>query len=230
MSFLNIIGVQHRETVAGISVTDSLTTFVALRRWDTDGLHMVDVKFYTSEDGSGLDMCPYKKAFQKNMTLYDGGFNFNLALRDFCRANSITRLGYSTDDVSIGTPNVELVPVAEQQLGPALAVLRETDPLKDKKEPTNILAYFIGALPKDGDLSKSMDRTEPVLALLYAIVASGEVEARPKRARDIAFIKQSRTATIDIIMRNGLRLSTSKDGAIASIRNGDAGLASQEDV
>jgi hypothetical protein len=244
MSFLNIIGVQQRETVAGISVTDSLTTFVALRRWGSDGLHVVDVKFYTSEDGSGLGMCPYKKEFQKHMTLYDGGFNFNLALRDFCRANSVKRLGYSADDVSIGTPNFELVPIGENQLGPALALLRETSPLKDAKELTKILSHFIDAVPKSGDLSKSQDRIEPVLAVLYAICASGEVEARAQRAseraaraeaaerealtleardpyfHDLRCIgRQPTKEKFELILNNGVRMLFPRGAAQVTLRN-----------
>ena len=215
-------------SVAGISVTDSLTTFVALRKWGTEDFQVMDVKFFTAEDGSGLAMCPYKKEFQKHMTLYDGAFNFNLALRDFCLIHGIARLGYSAEDVTLNAGNMELVAVDVNQLGPALAVLRQTSPIKDRKDSTNILAHFINAIPKDGDLTKSFDRVEPVLALLYAIIATGEVEARAQRARDIHFMEHSRKEMFEIIMRSGLRLTCHKDGARASIRNGDATLAPEE--
>jgi hypothetical protein len=223
---LNFIGVpQQQAPFAGISITDSLCTFVALRKWGTDGLHVVDLKFYTAEDGSGLATCPFKKEFQKHMVPYDGDFNWSLALRYFLEANRVVRMGYSPEDVTISSDTVEMVPVAAEQIGPALTLLRATSPLKDTKEPTKILSHFIKAVPTDGDLSKSQDRIEPVLAVLYAIIASGEVEAHAQRARDLALIQQSRNATFNIIMRNGLRISTSKDGAQVSIRNGDAVLA-----
>jgi hypothetical protein len=229
MSGLTFIGsFQNRASVAGISVTDSLTTFVALRKWGTEDFHVMDVKFFTAEDGSGLVMCPYKKEFQKHMTLYDGTFNFNLALRDFCLTHGIARLGYSAEDVTLNAGNMKLVAVGVNQLGPALAVLRQTSPIKDRKDSTNILAHFINAIPKDGDLTKSFDRVEPVLALLYAIITTGEVEARAQRVRDIHFMQQSRKETFDIIMRGGMRLNVHKDGALANIRDGSATLASEE--
>ena len=65
------------------------------------------------------------------------------------------------------------------QLGPALALLRETSPLKDAKKLTKILSHFIDAVPKSGDLSKSQDRIEPVLAVLYAIVVRHPPERLP---------------------------------------------------
>jgi hypothetical protein len=226
---LTFIGsIQRSAPFAGISVADNLTTFVALRKWGDDDFAVVDVRFFTAEDGSGLALCPYKKEFQKHMTVYDGDFNFNRALRDFCITHGVARLGYSAQEVTINAGAVELAAVDATQVDRALKVLRETSPIKDKKETTGILAYFINSLPKTGGLDAALDRVEPVLALLYAIVASSEVEAREQRARDMRVMKQSRKEAFDIIMRNGLRIRTNKDGAIMTIRNGAGCLAPEE--
>jgi hypothetical protein len=176
VSSLTFIGsFQNRAPYAGASITDDLGAFVAMRRWDDKGLYVLDVKFFAASTGQWLKRCPYAKEFQKHFTIYDGDLDFARALRDFCHAHGVRRLGYSEQDIEVNAgTNIEPVSVDAERLAKACEVLKQISPLKDKRDAKAVLAYFLD----------STEQTAPVLAILYAIAA---VERTP---REIANAEQ----------------------------------------
>jgi hypothetical protein len=181
MSSLTFIGAHYQAPYAGASITDDLGAFVAMRWWNGKDLYISDCKLFASATGRWLKRCPYAKELQKHFTVYeDPEFDFQTALRDFCRAHGVTRLGYNPDDLTLPPPKLdgrnELIPVPVDEARLARAYLvwpRDTNGSKAA------LKMFL----------ESQERTAPLLATSYAVASLEdtdlEIKTREERTREL---------------------------------------------
>jgi hypothetical protein len=184
VSLTLIGGGNYQAPYAGVSITEDLAAFVAMRQWDGKDLYVLDCKLFAAATGRWLKRCPYASEFKKHFTIYEDDLDFETALRDFCRAHGVQRLGYSEQDVQVSAGAVEPVAVDAEQLARAYDTLKQISPLKDKRDAKAVLAYFLDA----------QEQTAPVLAVCYAIAS---VDKTPREIAAAAEQNQQRAAAIE---------------------------------
>jgi hypothetical protein len=181
--------------VVGLSCSDDFVVMVAA----SDNA-VCDVRFFVLEGGKTLEKCPYAKKFIKHMTPFEAGFNFTRVLWDFCKEHDAARIGLNTKDAVISGDNIPLVAADAESIEEAVGRLwgavdwnKRAIKRVGEDSPFGVLAYYFDSLRRGKHeiggapftLDNPLDRLEPVLAVLHAIVAGPLWEEKEAKRQNI---------------------------------------------